>query len=235
MQTSETYAVPAPEQMSLPIAGSDARFPVRRIYCIGKNYVAHVAEMGGDASRDFPIIFQKPADAVVLDGGTIPYPPRTDDFHFEVELMVALKSGGYNIPEDEALSHIYGYGVCIDMTRRHLLETATGPNAPWELKKSFDHSAPCGEIYPVEQVGHPNKGSISLHVDGEARQESDLELMIWKTPEIIATLSRYYDLQPGDIIMAGTPDGVGPVVPGNTMVGAIDTLGSLTVHVGAPV
>lgn len=235
MQISKTYVVPAPEQVSLPVVGSEARFPVRRIYCIGKNYVAHVAEMGGDASRDFPIIFQKPADSIMQDGDTIPYPPRTDDFHFEIELMVALKSGGYNIPEDEALSHIYGYGVCIDMTRRHLLETDTGPNAPWELKKSFDHSAPCSAIHPVEQVGHVDKGRISLTVDGEIRQDSDLSLMIWKTPEIISTLSRYFSLQPGDIIMAGTPNGVGPVVTGNTMVGEIDGLGTLTVHVGAPV
>jgi fumarylpyruvate hydrolase len=234
MQISKAYAVPAPQQVSLPIAGSDARFPVRRIYCIGKNYVAHVAEMGGDASRDFPIIFQKPADSIVQNGGTIPYPPMTDDFHFEIELMVAMKSGGYNISEEDALSHIYGYGVCIDMTRRRLLNTETGPNAPWELKKSFDHSAPCSEIYPVSQVGHVDKGGISLTVDGEVRQNSDLELMIWKTPEIIATLSRYFSLEPGDIIMAGTPNGVGPVMSGDTMVGAIDKLGSLTVHVGSP-
>ncbi|UOA20965.1 Fumarylpyruvate hydrolase (plasmid) [Sulfitobacter indolifex] len=232
MEISKSYVVPAPEQVSLPVVGSAARFPVRRIYCIGKNYVAHVLEMGGEASRDFPIIFQKPSDSIVQNGGVVPYPPRTDDFHFEIELMVALKSGGYNIPEDEALSHIFGYGVCIDMTRRRLLETETGPNAPWELKKSFDHSAPCSEIYPVSQVGHRDTGRISLTVDGEIRQDSDLELMIWKTPEIIATLSKYYALQPGDIIMAGTPDGVGPVVPGNTMVGAIEGLGELTVQVG---
>jgi len=235
MQISKSFVVPAPEQVSLPVAGSEARFPVRRIYCIGKNYVAHVAEMGGDATRDFPIIFQKPADSIVQNGGTVPSPPLTDDFHFEIELMVALKSGGYNIPEDEALSHIYGYGICIDMTRRRLLETNSGPNAPWELKKSFDHSAPCSEIYPVSQVGHRDKGSISLTVDGDVRQSSDLELMIWKTSEIISTLSKYYALQPGDIIMAGTPHGVGPVVPGNTMVGAIEGLGELTIQVGDPV
>jgi fumarylpyruvate hydrolase len=221
--------------MSLPVAGSDSRFPVRRIYCVGKNFVAHVAEMGGDASRDFPIIFQKPADSIVQNGATVPYPPLSDDFHFELELMVAIKSGGYNIPEAEALDHIFGYGICLDMTRRRLLDTPTGPNAPWELKKSFDHSAPCSEIHPVSQVGHIDKGNIKLTVDGATKQDSDLNLMIWRTPEIIATLSRYYSLEPGDIIMTGTPHGVGPVVSGNTLVGTIDGLGALTITIGDPI
>lgn len=235
MPKNESYIVPAPAQVSLPVVGSDSRFPVRRVYCIGKNYVAHVEEMGGDASRDFPIIFQKPADSIVQNGSTIPYPPLTDDFHFELELMVAIKSGGYNIPEEEALSHIFGYGVCLDMTRRRLLETPVGPNAPWELKKSFDQSAPCSEIYPVSDVGHIDKGKIKLTVDGVTKQDSDLSLMIWRTPEIIATLSRYYSLEPGDIIMTGTPSGVGPVVTGNTLEGTIEGLGSLTVKIGGPV
>lgn len=235
MLKSETFVVPARPQVSLPVVESDGRFPVRRIYCIGKNYVAHVQEMGGDAARDFPIIFQKPADSIVQNGANIPYPPLTDDFHFELELMVAMKSGGYNISEEDALTHIFGYGICIDMTRRNLLQTPVGPNAPWELKKSFDHSAPCSEIHPVSKVGHIDKGSIKMTVDGVIRQDSDLELMIWKTPQIISTLSRYYSLEPGDIIMTGTPSGVGPVVPGNKMKGTIDQLGSLVVTVGPPV
>lgn len=232
MTHAANLAVPAPVQQTLPIVGSDTRFPVRRIYCVGRNYVAHVREMGGDETRDFPLIFQKPADSVVQDGGTVPYPPRTDNFHYELELMVAMKSGGYNIAEDEALSHIFGYGICLDMTRRTLLETPDSPRLPWELKKSFDQSAPCGPIYPVERVGHPAEGRIRLEVDGAVRQDSDLGLMIWRTPEIIATLSRYFSLEPGDIIMTGTPDGVGPVVPGNVLVGTIDNLGSLTVTIG---
>lgn len=225
-------AVSAPAPVSLPIVGSNSRFPVRRIYCIGRNYVAHVREMGGDETRDFPLVFQKPTDSVVHDGGTVPYPPLTDNFHYELELMVAMKSGGYNISESEALSHIYGYGICLDMTRRTLLETPDSPRLPWELKKSFDHSAPCGPIHLVEQVGHRDKGRIRLEVDGQARQDSDLGLMIWRTPEIIATLSRYFSLEPGDIIMTGTPDGVGPVFPGNVLVGTIEGLGSLTVTIG---
>ncbi|MBD9389206.1 MULTISPECIES: fumarylacetoacetate hydrolase family protein [unclassified Agrobacterium] len=235
MKPEATFAVPAPEQPSLPVVGSDKRFPVRRIYCIGRNYVAHVREMGGDETRDFPLVFQKPRDCVVQDGGTVPYPPKTNDFHFELELMVVMKSGGYDIPEAEALSHVFGYGICLDMTRRTLLDTAEGPRSPWELKKSFDLSAPCGPVYPVEQVGHPATGRIKLEVDGKAHQDSDLGLMIWRTPEIISTLSRYYSLEPGDVIMTGTPDGVGPVTEGNVLVGSIDNLGTLTVTIGAPV
>ncbi len=227
-------AVTAPVQPTLPIVGSSARFPVRRIYCVGRNYVAHIREMGGDETRDFPLIFQKPTNSVVQDGGTMPYPPMTNDFHFELELMVVMKSGGYNIAEEDALSHIFGYGICLDMTRRSLLDTPMGPRIPWELKKSFDHSAPCGPIYPVETVGHPSSGSIRLEVDGVARQDSDLSLMIWRTPEIISKLSRYFSLEPGDVIMTGTPNGVGAVVPGNVLVGSIEKLGTLTVTVGQP-
>ncbi|MGR3632044.1 MAG: fumarylacetoacetate hydrolase family protein [Limimaricola soesokkakensis] len=232
--SSKSFVVPAPAQVSLPVTGTDAQFPVRRIYCIGKNYVAHVREMGGDETRDFPIIFQKPVDSVIHAGGTVPYPPMTDDFHHEIELMVAMKSGGYNIPVEDALSHVYGYGVCIDMTRRQLVETPITANMPWELKKSFDHSAPCSAIHPVEMVGHPDKGAIQLSVDGELRQCSDLSLMIWRVPEIISTLSRYFSIEPGDIIMAGTPDGVGPVLPGNRLEGRIENLGALEILVGEP-
>ena len=235
MPDSESYVVTAPKQASLPVVGSSSRFPVRRIYCVGKNYVAHVEEMGGDASRDFPIIFQKPTDSIVQNGATIPYPPLTDDFHFELELMVAIKSGGYNIPEEEALDHIFGYGICLDMTRRRLLNTPVGPNAPWELKKSFDQSSPCSEIYPVPKFGHFEKGNIKLTIDGVTKQDSDLSLMIWRTPEIVSTLSLYYSLEPGDIIMTGTPSGVGPVATGNKLEGHIDGLGSLTVTIGDPI
>jgi len=231
MNTAE-FAVPAPTSASLPVVGTSARFPVRRIYCVGRNYVAHVREMGGNESRDFPLIFQKPADALVQDGGVVPYPPMTDDFHFELELLVAMKSGGYDISRETALSHVYGYGICLDMTRRQLLQTPSGPGLPWELKKSFDHSAPCGPIHPVERVGHPDSGRIKLEVDGLARQDSDLSLMIWRTPEIIATLSKYFALEPGDLIMTGTPHGVGAVLPGNVLVGTIEGLGSLTVTIG---
>ncbi|GHC78251.1 fumarylacetoacetate hydrolase family protein [Limoniibacter endophyticus] len=235
MKTDVTFAVPAPLQPTLPVVGLTDRFPVRRIYCIGRNYVAHVREMGGDETRDFPLIFQKPLDSIVQDGATIPYPPKTDDFHFELELMVAMKSGGYDIPKDEALSHIYGYGICLDMTRRRVLDALDGPRIPWELKKSFDFSAPCGPVHRVQDVGHIDQGPIQLNVDGKTRQNSDLSLMIWKVPEIIATLSKFYSLEPGDIIMTGTPDGVGPVKPGEVMVGTIAGLGSLTITIGDPI
>lgn len=230
---AEAFVVSPPASVSLPVVGTDARFPVRRIYCIGRNYVAHVREMGGDEARDLPLIFQKPTDSVVQDGAVVPYPPKTDDYHYELELMVAMKGGGYNISKEDALSHIYGYGICLDMTRRNVLDAASGPRIPWELKKSFDHSAPCGPIHPVEQVGHVDHGRIKLEVNGGARQDSKLELMIWKTDEIISTLSRYFSLEPGDIIMTGTPDGVGPVVVGDVLVGTIDGLGAITVTIGA--
>lgn len=230
--SAAAYVVPPPPEASLPVIGTDARFPVRRIYCIGRNYVAHVREMGGDERRDLPLIFQKPADAVVQDGAVLPYPPQTDDYHFELELMVALKGGGRNLRREEALSHVYGYGICLDMTRRRVLEAAQGPGIPWELKKAFDHSAPCGAIHPVERVGHVDQGRIRLEVNGEARQDATLDLMIWRTDEIIATLSRYFSLQPGDIIMTGTPAGVGAVLPGDVLVGRIEGLGSLSVTIG---
>lgn len=232
LMNTDEFAVRAPLATTLPVIGTSARFPVRRIYCVGRNYVAHVREMGGNETRDFPLIFQKPADAVVQNAGVVPYPPMTDDFHFELELLVAMKSGGYDVSQESALSHVYGYGICLDMTRRRLRDTPAGPSLPWELKKSFDHSAPCGPIHPVERVGHPASGRIKLEVDGHAKQDSDLSLMIWRIPEIIATLSKYYAIEPGDLIMTGTPHGVGAVLPGNVLVGTIEGLGSLTVTIG---
>lgn len=232
MLNAPKMVVPAPAQPTLPVIGSHDRYPVRRIYCVGRNYVAHVREMGGDETRDFPLVFQKPRDAVVQSGETVPYPPGTDDFHYELELMAVMKSGGYDIPESEALSHVFGYGICLDMTRRRVTGQPDAPRLPWEMKKSFDHSAPCGPVYPVSEVGHPSSGSIRLAVNGKINQDSDLSLMIWKTPEIIATLSRYFSLEPGDVIMTGTPDGVGPVVPGDELVGTIHGLGELRVTIG---
>ena len=229
------FVVKAPQTASLPVVGSSMRYPVRRIYCIGRNFVAHVREMGGDENRDPPIIFQKPTDSIVQDGTVIPYPTMTNNYHFELELLVAMKSGGYNIPVSEALDHVYGYGICLDMTRRSVKDAPDSPRLPWELKKSFDQSCPCGPIHPVERVGHVDKGGIRLEVDGVARQNSDLNLMIWRTPEIISTLSRYFSLQPGDLIMTGTPDGVGAVVPGNVLVGSIEGLGTLTVTIDDPI
>lgn len=222
------FVVEAPQQVTLPVAGKAERFPVRRIYCVGRNYVAHVREMGGNEDRDPPIFFQKPTDAIVQDGATIPYATMTKDFHHEMELTVVLKSGGYNIPESEALDHVYGYCVGLDMTRRDI----QGSGKPWEIAKSFDQSCPCGPITPVEKVGHISSGSIKLTVNGEAKQDSDVNLLIWKVPEIIANLSTYFELHAGDIILTGTPHGVGPVGPGDELVGTIAGLEPLTIRIG---
>ena len=222
------FVIDAPEPVSLEVTGTEERFPVRRIYCVGRNYVAHVREMGGNEERDPPIFFQKPTDAIVPDGGVVPYATKTADFHHEMEMVIALKSGGYNIPVSEALDHIYGYGVALDMTRRDI----QGNGKPWEIAKSFDQSCPCGPITPVEKSGHIATGEIKLTVNGEVRQISDIDLLIWKIPEIIANLSTYFELKPGDIILTGTPHGVGPVQPGDELIGTIAGLETLTVQIG---
>ncbi len=225
------FVVEAPTIPTIPVQGSEAAFPVRRVYCIGRNYVAHVREMGGNEERDPPLFFQKPADALVQDGGTIPYPTMTKDFHYEVELVLAMKGGGVNIPKEEALDHVFGYAVGIDMTRRDI----QGSGRPWEIAKSFDHSFPCGPVVPVETVGHIQSGRIELTVNGETRQESDVDLLIWKIPEIIANLSTYFELKPGDVILTGTPHGVGPVRPGDRIEARVEKLPTLRVEVGQPV
>jgi fumarylpyruvate hydrolase len=232
MNKIDRYVVPAPEPVVLPVTGSSLGFPVRRVYCVGRNYVAHIREMGGDEARDPPVFFQKPADSIVHDGATIPYPSLSKNYHHELELVVALKSGGRDIPADKALDHVYGYGIGLDMTRRDLQKRLSDAGLPWEDSKSFDQSCPCGPIHPVEDVGHVAAGAIRLTVNGETRQDSDVSLLIWKIPEIIANLSQAYELFPGDIILTGTPHGVGPVEAGDVLVGTIDKLGSLTVRIG---
>jgi fumarylpyruvate hydrolase len=188
--------------------------------------------MGGDEARDPPVFFQKPRDSIVEDGGTVPYPPMTSDLHYEIELVVAVKSGGFNIPAARALDHVYGYAIGIDMTRRDRQRDMGKSGLPWEIGKSFDHSCPCGPVHPAEKVGHIQSGAIRLTVDGTVRQDSDVSQLIWKVPEIIANLSTYFELFPGDIILTGTPHGVGPVVSGNELVGSIEGLGTLTVRIG---
>lgn len=225
------YVVPAPVQASLPVAGSAARFPVRRIFCVGRNYLAHIRELGNDEKAP-PIFFTKPADAVVEDGSTIPYASVTRDFHYELELAVAIGSGGRDIAEVDAPSHIYGYAVALDMTRRDIQKQLSSKGSPWDVSKGFDHSCPVGPVHPVDAVGHFTAGRIHLEVNGETRQDSDLSLMIWNVPQIIAELSRFFELKAGDLILTGTPAGVGPVVPGDVMTGSIDRLGSLTISVG---
>jgi fumarylpyruvate hydrolase len=219
----------------IPIAGSSDLFPVRRIYCIGRNYAAHSREMGSDPTREPPFFFQKPTDAVqiVPPGATIdhPYPPLTKNYHYEVELVAALARGGRNIPIDRALEHVFGYTVGLDMTRRDLQRAMGEEKKPWEIGKSFDRSAPLGPLQPVASVGHFTKGAIWLKVNGQTKQNADLSQMIWSVAEQISKLSEAFELAPGDIIYSGTPENVGPVVAGDVMEAHIDGLPSINVKV----
>jgi fumarylpyruvate hydrolase len=215
---------------SLPIRGSDALFPVHRIYCIGRNFAAHAIEMGHDPNREPPFFFQKNPDNLVTDG-KFPYPDRSDDVHFELELVVALAKGGKNIPLDQALDHVYGYAVGLDMTRRDLQGEAKKLGRPWEIGKAFDSSAPCTEIIPASETGHPSQGRVWMKCDDELRQEGDLNQMIWKVPEMISYLSDYFTLAAGDLIFTGTPAGVGAVKRGNVLVGGVDGVTELKVTV----
>ena len=226
--------VPAPDEVTLPVVGESGRFPVRRIYLVGRNYLAHVREMNeGADERDPPFFFQKPRDAIVPDGATVPYPPQTSSLHYEGELVAALARGGRNIPSAQALDHVYGYAIGIDLTRRDLQTIAKDKGWPWEMGKSFDRSAPCGPIHPSAKVGHGDR-AISLKVNGAVRQESTTAKMTWSVAEIISKLSEQYELAPGDLVYTGTPEGVGAVVPGDRLEGAIDGLGTLTITIGPP-
>lgn len=225
-----TYAIEAPRIPVMRIANSDAVFPVRRVYCIGRNYAAHAIEMGHDPDREPPFFFQKNPDN--LDGsGSFPYPAKTSDVHHEIEMVVALGSGGTGIPVEKALDHVWGYGLGLDMTRRDLQGEAKKMGRPWEIGKSFERSAPVGPLHAVAEVGHPADGLIELKVNGEVRQTGDLNQMIWKVPEMISYLSDYFELAAGDIIMTGTPSGVGPVVTGDVLELHVDGLGDLSIRV----
>jgi fumarylpyruvate hydrolase len=225
-------ATTAAEPVTLPIVGDDARFHVRRIYCVGRNYLDHIREMKEADERDPPFFFQKPTDAIVQNGAVVPYPTATGDFQFEVELVAAIGRGGIDISVESAESHIFGYAIGLDLTRRDLQRDAAKRGLPWEMGKSFDHSAPCGPIHRIEQTGAIRAGTISLSVNGSVRQKGDIGHMIWNVPEIITQLSRQYDLCPGDIILTGTPAGVGPVVPGDVIECAIDRLGTFAIRIG---
>lgn len=223
------FAPPPPP--SVAVAGSAARFPVRRIYCVGRNYAAHAREMGKDPEREPPFFFAKPADAVVDHGTTLPYPSLTQDLHYEAELVVALGTGGRDIPEAQALSHVWGYAAGNDLTRRDLQAEAKRMGRPWDLAKGFDGSAVIGPVHAVADLGHPARGAIALSVNGETRQSGDLSEMIWSVPEIIAILSRAVTLCPGDLIMTGTPAGVGALVPGDLCTVSIAGLPDLDVTI----
>jgi len=225
------YVIPAPPIPSLPVEGSDARFPVHRIYCVGRNYADHAREMGGDPDREPPFFFCKPADAIVADGHDFPYPGQTEDVHHEMELVVALGKGGADIAVDRALDHVYGYAAGLDMTRRDLQAAAKKLGRPWDTGKGFDRAAPCGPIMPAARIGHPASGAIWLKVNGEVRQRGDLAQLIWRVPEVIASLSTLFTLAPGDLIYTGTPAGVGPVRRGDVLDGGVDGVGTVQTRV----
>jgi fumarylpyruvate hydrolase len=222
-----TFVIPPAAQPTVEIAGSGLRFPVHRIYCVGRNYAAHAREMGMDPDREPPFFFAKPADAVVANGTPVPYPPRTANLHHEIELVVAIGEGGRDIPLERALAHVFGYAVGNDLTRRDLQFAAREQGRPWDVAKGFDASAPVSAIRPAAEVGHPERAAIWLEVNGETRQRANLSEMIWSVPEIVAELSTYFELRPGDLIFTGTPEGVGPVRPGDSLVGGIDGLETL--------
>ena len=214
---------------SLPIAESNQAFPVGRIYCVGRNYAEHAREMGHDPEREPPFFFMKPADAIVGNGAAIPYPQVTKDLHHEIEMVVAIGKDGANIAVEKALDHVFGYGVGLDMTRRDLQGEAKKMGRPWEMGKAFDNSAPCTALKTVAMAGHPAKGAIWLKVNGAVKQKGDLSEMIWNVPEMIAYLSNLLTLRAGDVIMSGTPAGVGPVKGGDKLEGHVEGVGDLTV------
>src|SRR3982075_2220671 len=230
---TKSYVIPPPPRAAIAVVGTDKAFPVRRIWCVGRNYEEHIKEMGHDV-RDPPFFFSKPADAVVPDGATVPYPSLTKDMHHEVELVVALKSGGRNIKLADALACIWGYGAGIDLTRRDLQTASRDMKRPWEIGKAFDASAPCGPLQPAAKIGHPSKGRIVLKCNGKVRQDGDLAQMIWKVPEVIEKLSEQVELAAGDIIMTGTPSGVAATVAGDQLECEIEGVGKLTVTIGPP-
>ena len=232
MSSSNTnYVFAPPATVSVGVVGESARYPVRRIYCVGRNYAEHAREMGHDPDRELPFFFQKNPDNLVLDNKDFPYPPMTSNLHHEIELVVAMGQGGRDIQAANALAHVYGYALGIDMTRRDLQNEAKKTGRPWEIGKAFEHSAPMTDITPAAKSGHLSKGAIWLKVNGEVRQQSDLTQLIWNIPEIIAHLSAIFELRAGDLIMTGTPAGVAAVKPGDVMEGYCEGVGTIITKV----
>lgn len=220
------YVIPPPAIAALPIKGSNAMFPIRRIFCVGRNYAEHAIEMGSDPTREPPFYFAKPADAVVIDGADMPYPPVTKSLHHEMELVVAIGTGGADIAVADALNHVWGYCAGLDMTRRDIQNEAKKTGRPWDMGKGFDHSAPMGALVPAAGID-VSKGLIALKVNGQVRQTSDLSKLIWSVPEVIANLSQLVRLEPGDLIMTGTPEGVAAVVKGDLLEGVVEGVGEV--------
>jgi fumarylpyruvate hydrolase len=226
-----TYIFPPQKQTTLPVRGTDDLFPVNRVYCVGRNYAAHAIEMGHDPDKEAPFFFQKNPDNILLEGQDFPYPTMTSDVHHEIELAVALKSGGDNISADNAMDCVFGYGIALDMTRRDLQGQMKKQGRPWEIGKAFEKSAPCSELVSAAEIGHPVEGTVWLKVNDEIRQQGNLDQLIWKIPEMIAYLSELFTLHSGDIILTGTPSGVGPVHRGDKLHGHVGGVGELKVNV----
>lgn len=224
---------PGPAPVLAAVRGSELKFPVRRIFCVGRNYEAHAKEMGVAVDREAPFYFTKTAEAFVASGSTVAYPPGTTNYHYEMELVVAIGKAGFQIASDQALDHVYGYACGLDMTRRDLQLASREQRRPWDLGKDFEQSAVVAEIVPASEVGHLHRGRIELRVNGQSKQDSDLSLLIHDVPALIAHLSGYYHLQPGDLIYTGTPEGVGPVTAGDHIEGSIEGLGSIQLDIGA--
>lgn len=221
----------APAIASLPVDNSQQRFPIHRVYCVGRNYADHAREMGHDPDREPPFFFNKHPDSLLSGGKDFPYPTATQDVHHEIELVVALHSGGSNIPVDQALSHVFGYAVGLDMTRRDIQAIAKSKGHPWCTAKAFDHAAPCSALVPATRIGHPSAGQIHLDINGVRKQTGDLSSMIWSIPETIAHLSQLFELKAGDLIFTGTPSGVGPVHRGDVLEGEVQGVAKLKLRV----
>jgi fumarylpyruvate hydrolase len=225
------YAFAVPSTPAVPVAGTDQHFPVRRIYCVGRNYAEHAREMGVDPEREPPFFFAKPADAVVANGSEIPYPLSTRNFHHEIELVVAIGKGGVQIRPESALAHVFGYAVGIDLTRRDLQLAARDKGRPWDAGKGFDRSAPISAIHRAEDIGHPASGSIWLRVNDAQKQSADLKDLLWSVPEVVAQLSQLFALEPGDLIFTGTPAGVGPLVAGDRVSGGVAGVDEISIRI----
>jgi fumarylpyruvate hydrolase len=224
------YVFPPPTVVSVPVVGGGS-FPVRRVFCVGRNYAAHAREMGSDPDREPPFCFMKPSDALVLNDADMPYPSQTKDLHHEMEMVVAIGKGGKDIPVDGALNHVYGYACGLDMTRRDIQNQAKKEGRPWDMGKGFDQSAPIGAIVPASKCGHPAKGLIELKVNGKVTQTSDLSMLIWSVSETISYLSGLVELAPGDLIYSGTPEGVAAVKKGDVMEGVVEGVGTIRCRV----
>jgi fumarylpyruvate hydrolase len=227
------YAIPPMANSVIQIAESRDFFPVHRIFCVGRNYVEHAREMGMDSEREVPFFFMKPNSTIIANGANFPFPAKSENVQYEIELVVAIGKGGQNISRSNATDHVFGYACGLDMTRRDLQGEMKKNGRPWEIAKAFDFSAPCSKIYPASTIGHPSSGVLFLKVNGETKQEGDISEMIWNVPETIEQLSGYFQLQAGDIIFTGTPAGVGQIVPGDVMEGCIEGVGSITINVVA--